>query len=186
MLEWTMYNLWRPLCLPCNTKRITWGKSSHVSFKSVRLWKDCKESPLTSKAFSNNWSGKNPLRCTPHRKVNSPCKSSTSVVRQRWSDIVNRKKFEKENGNRYMERRSGDAAEDEIDCVWLSILAATQSSSSSSQRAFWTRTTSLSRTFRRAKSAVRFIQPSRNCLSCRWLIVELRICMQLWTECDLT
>jgi len=28
-----------------------------------------------------------------------------------------RKKFEKENGNRYMEHRSDDAAEDKIDCV---------------------------------------------------------------------
>ena len=28
------------------------------------------------------------LRNTPHRKVNSPCKSCTSVVWQRWSVIV--------------------------------------------------------------------------------------------------
>jgi len=28
-----------------------------------------------------------------------------------------RKKFEKENGNRYTQHRSDDAAEDEIDCV---------------------------------------------------------------------
>jgi len=27
------------------------------------------------------------------------------------------KKFEKENGNRHMEHRTDDAAEDEIDCV---------------------------------------------------------------------
>jgi len=39
-----------------------------------------------------------------------------------------RKKFEKENGNRHMEHRTDDTAEDEIDCECLSIVASTQPS----------------------------------------------------------
>ena len=82
--------------------------------QSVHLWKDCKESPLTAKLFSHNWNGENPLHNTPHRRVSSPCKSCTRVIRQRWSVIVKslKRKMGMDKWN-----RTDDAAEDEIGCV---------------------------------------------------------------------
>ena len=44
---------------------------------------------------------------------------NTSVVHKRRQAALEhpRKKFEQENGHRYMEYRSDDATEDEIDCI---------------------------------------------------------------------
>jgi len=118
---------------------------------------DCKTfQSFLSFATADNTTANNlcwPRKCSQTTGMVRLPYGASRVVGLRWSDVVN--SLEREH-------RSDVAAKEEIGCKCLCIFAATQPSS-------WTRTTPLNRTSRRAKSAVRFIQPSRNCLSCRWL-----------------